>query len=70
VHPDPIFLGATAYGGERPDVAAIFGPEFEKSGYGLIVYSLPPGAYDLAVFAWSTVTRGFVPAKTVRVTVQ
>jgi hypothetical protein len=67
---DAIFLGATALGGERPDVAAIFGSQFGKSGYGLTVDSLPPGTYDLAVFAWSTVTRGFVPAKTVRVTVR
>jgi hypothetical protein len=67
---DPIFLGATAYGGERPDVAAIFGPQFTKSGYGLIVDSLSPGTYDLAVFAWSTVQGRFVPAKVVRVTVR
>jgi hypothetical protein len=67
---NPIFLGATAYGGDRPDVAAIFGPQFEKSGYNLIVDSLAPGTYDLAVFAWSTVKGGFVPAKVVRVTVR
>jgi hypothetical protein len=67
---DPIFIGATAYGGARPDVAAIFGEQFRNSGYGLTVDALPPGTYDLAVFAWSTVTGGFVPAKTVRVTVR
>jgi hypothetical protein len=66
---DPIFLGATTYGGERPDVGAIFGPQFTPSGYGLIVESLPPGTYDLAVFAWSTVQGRFVPAKVVRITV-
>lgn len=67
---DPIFLGAAAYGGDRPDVAAIFGSRFAHSGYGLIVDALPPGTYDLAVFAWSTVTGGFTPAKTVRVVVR
>jgi hypothetical protein len=67
---DAIFLGATAYGGERADVVAIFGDQFRKSGYGLIVDSLPAGTYDLAVFAWSTVKGGFVPAKVVRVTVK
>ena len=31
---------------------------------------LPAGTYDLAVFAWSTVHRTFVPAKLVRVRVR
>ena len=65
----PIFLGATAYGGRRPDVGAIFGDRFRASGYGLTADSLPPGVYDLAVFAWSTAAGAFVPAKVVRVTV-
>jgi hypothetical protein len=68
-HGTPVFLGAAAYGGRRPDVAAIFGDRFRNSGYGLTVDSLPPGTYDLAVFAWSTATGGFVPARVVRVTV-
>lgn len=66
----PIFLGAATYGGERSDVAAIFGERFRKSGYGLHVSALPPGAYDLAVFAWSTASNGFAPAKVVRVVVR
>ena len=65
----PIFLGATAYGGERPDVGTIFGERFTPSGYSLTVDGLTPRSYDLAVFAWSTVQGGFVPAKVVRVTV-
>jgi hypothetical protein len=65
----PVFLGATVYGGARPDVAAILGERFQPSGYGLIVESLSPGTYDLAVFAWSTVRGAFAPAKVVRVTV-
>jgi len=67
---DPIFVGPTAYGGARPDVAAVFGDRFTKSGYGITVESLPPGTYDLAVFAWSTVQGTFVPAKLVRVRVR
>jgi hypothetical protein len=67
---DPIFLGASVYGGERPDVAAIYGSRFKSSGYGLTVQGLEPGNYDLAVFGHSTVTGEFVPAKTVRVTVR
>jgi hypothetical protein len=66
----PQFLGAAAYGGTRPDVAAIYGNQFRDSGYGLEVSDLPAGTYDLAVFAWSNVTGGFVPASTVRVTVK
>jgi hypothetical protein len=67
---DPIFVGSTVYGGARPDVATIYGDRFTNSGYGIIVDSLPPGQYDVAVFAWSTVKDGFVPAKVVRVTVR
>ena len=48
----------------------MFGDRFTKSGYGITVESLPPGTYDLAVFAWSTVQGTFVPAKLVRVRVR
>jgi Tol biopolymer transport system component len=65
----PIFLGATAYGGVRPDVAAVHGDRFRNSGFGLIVQGLPAGDYDLALFAWSTETMGFVAPQVVRITV-
>ena len=67
---DPIFVGVAAYGGARPDVAALHGERFNNSGYGLVVRGLAPGAYDLAVFAYSTVTGGFGPAQTVRIDVK
>jgi Tol biopolymer transport system component len=66
----PLFLGATVYGGARPDVAAVHGERFTDSGFGLIVQGLPTGDYDLALFAWSTETMGFVAPVTVRVTVK
>jgi hypothetical protein len=66
----PVFLGATAYGGARPDVAALQGRQFEVSGFELAVQGLTPGNYDLAVFAWSTERAAFVAARTVRVTVR
>jgi photosystem II stability/assembly factor-like uncharacterized protein len=66
---DPVFVGAVNNGGARPDVAAIYGQRFLRSGYGLRVTGLAPGAYDLAVFAYSTVQRRFVPAKTARISV-
>lgn len=64
---DPIFLGAAVYGGERPDVAAIYGDRFLKSGYGLAVGGLQAGTYDIAVFPYSTAKHRFTPAKVVRV---
>jgi len=69
-HGTPVFAGATTAGGRRPDVAGIFGERFRDSGFGLVVDSLLPGTYDVAVFAWSTATGGFLPAKVVRVTVR
>ena len=66
----PSFLGAATYAGVRPDVAAVHGEQFRDSGFGLTVQGLPPGAYDVAVFAWSNVTGDFVPAKLVRVVVR
>jgi hypothetical protein len=69
-HGTPVFLGVAANGGRRPDVAALFGERFRESGFGLTVAALPPGTYDVAVFAWSTATIGFLPAKVVRVTIR
>jgi hypothetical protein len=66
----PVFVGAADIGGRRPDVAAVHGSQFLGASYGLIVNSLAPGTYDLGVFAYSTVTSGFVPGKSVRVTIR
>jgi hypothetical protein len=66
----PVFLGVADSGGRRPDVAAAYGEQFQDAGYGLVVNGLTPGNYDLAVFGYSTVTGGFVPASVVRVTVR
>jgi hypothetical protein len=62
-------VGATAYGGARPDVAAVHGHQFKDSGFSLIIQALPAGDYDLALFAWSTETMGFVAPKRVPVRV-
>ena len=51
-------------------MAAVHGNQFRDSGYGLIVRGLPPGSYDLAVFAWSAARADFLPAAVVRVTVR
>jgi hypothetical protein len=67
---DPIFVGVASYGGARPDVAAVYGDQFRKSGFGLVIRGLAPGAYDLAVFAWSTATRDFLPAAVAPLTIK
>ena len=67
---NPIFVGVEEYGGDRPDVSAIFGDRFRESGFGIVVESLPAGTYDIAVFAWSTAINAFAPAKVVRVNVR
>ena len=51
-------------------MAAVYGEQFAHTGYRLAVHDLARDAYDIAVFAWSSVTGGFVPAKTVRVRVR
>jgi hypothetical protein len=55
----PIFVGAAETTGYRPDVGGAFGNErFSHSGY-FLQGSLPPGEYNLVVFAFSAVTGGF-----------
>lgn len=65
----PVFVGAAAYGGSRPDVGAIFGSQFVSSGYGLIVRGLAPGSYQFVVYGHSSVAGAFNIAQTVTVTV-
>jgi DNA-binding beta-propeller fold protein YncE len=55
----PIFAGSAPYGGTRPDVAALFGPEYLSTGFTLQVRGLPDGRYLFAVFAWSHETGAF-----------
>lgn len=66
----PVFLGAADYGGVRPDVGLFLGNQFAPSSYNLFVSALAPGTWDIAVFARSTVSGAFGPAKVVRVTVR
>ena len=66
----PLFVADAAYGGTRPDVAAVFGDRFRDAGFGLRVQGLPPGEYDLALFAWSTARHAWLPAKLVPIAVR
>ena len=63
----PLFVGVAAYGGDRPDVAAVFGDQFRYSGFGITLDDLPPGTYDLALFPFSIARNGFLPATVVQV---
>jgi hypothetical protein len=63
------FGGAGTYGGSRPDVGAAFGSRFTPSGYALDLTIPTPGAYDLVVYARSTLTGTFNNVQIVRVQV-
>jgi hypothetical protein len=64
-----IFVGVASYGGARPDVGAIYGAQFNNSGYSLIVPSLASGTYNLAVYAHSTIA-GFNQVKVTTIQVR
>ena len=63
------FIGVASYGSTRADVAAAYGPQFANSGYSLPVATLPPGEYDLAFYAHSTIANAFSIVRTRRITV-
>jgi hypothetical protein len=65
----PQFVGVAGLGGARPDVGAIFGSQFNPSGFGLTISGLPPGNYQLVAFAWVAAAGGFTLARSVNVTV-
>ena len=64
----PVFLGVPSFG-FRPDIAAIFGSQFGNAGYTLVVSSLPPGNWDVVVYAHSAVSGTFDTARLVRITI-
>ena len=56
----PVFVGVATLGVARPDVAALFGPQFGTSGFTLTsTVQLPPGKYFLTVFAHRAATGTF-----------
>jgi hypothetical protein len=66
----PVFLGVAVYGQSRPDVAALYGARYNNSAFALQVTTLPPGVYDIVMFAHSTATNTFNNWAVVRTTVQ
>jgi glucose/arabinose dehydrogenase len=55
----PQFLGIANYGVNRPDVAAIYGPQFGPSGFNLTVKGLAPGNWTIGVYGWVHATQSF-----------
>jgi uncharacterized repeat protein (TIGR03803 family) len=55
----PIFLGAAPLGFARPDIAALYGPQFANAGWLMSVGSLPAGRYLLIAFGHSSVSNAF-----------
>jgi hypothetical protein len=65
----PLFLGVTNTDVPRPDLAAVLGGAYADAGYTLTAGPLPPGMYDVAVFAHSARSGTFIAWRIVRVTV-
>jgi glucose/arabinose dehydrogenase len=63
------FLGAANLGGSRPDVASIFGSQFQNSGFGLVARGLTPGGYRIVAYAHSAAANAFTAAREASVTV-
>jgi glucose/arabinose dehydrogenase len=53
-----VFLGTASFG-NRPDIAAAFGPQFANAGFGLIVNDLPVGTWHVGVYGMSSVSGLF-----------
>jgi hypothetical protein len=64
----PTFLGDVIPSVPRPDVAAVFGPAHQRSGFGLTAPWLRPGAYHIAAFGHSEATGRFDAVAVVTVT--
>jgi hypothetical protein len=65
----PIFVAAAPVDVPRADVGAAFGAQFTNSGYAVTVSGLPPGQYQVVVYAHSTVTGTFNQWRIVTVTI-
>jgi hypothetical protein len=67
----PTFLGSATLGASRPDVAALFGAQFQPSGFDLGANAaLTPGAYMLTVFGRRASTGAFEIVAQVPITVR
>ena len=68
-HGAPVWVGAASVGTYRPDVAqAIGNAQFAYAGFEM-VGTLPPGVYDLVIYARSWIAGSFNNWRIVRITV-
>jgi hypothetical protein len=65
-----VFLGSASVGGLRPDLAAAFGKQFDRTGWSLSASGLVSGTYEVTAYFWSTRTDSFEDARTVTITVR
>lgn len=61
------FLGWTTDSIDRPDIAALYGSRFLKSGWTLTATDLHPGWWTFIVYAHSSVTNTFRTARTISI---
>ena len=66
----PVFLGFGLLGDARPDVATVYGRQFERSAYNVLVSNLRPGVYDIVAYPHRVATNTFDGARVVRVVVR
>jgi glucose/arabinose dehydrogenase len=64
------FVGVANYGVSRPDVAAVYGPQFLQSGYNIPVKGLPPGSYVIGLYGWVNAAQNFTVMSSVAVTIE
>ncbi len=64
------FVGVATYGGSRPDVAAIYGPQFAQTGYSIPVRGLVPGDYLIGLYAWVNATQNFTAMGSLAITIE
>jgi hypothetical protein len=64
----PVFVGTATRGDARPDVAVKYGQQYALAGFHLSLAALPPGTYDVMVFAKGARTGTSQIARTVRIT--
>jgi hypothetical protein len=66
----PLFLGQASVNVSRPDVGAAFGSQFSRAGFSLLAENVPPGQYQIVVYARSLVVGTFAAAATANIAIR
>jgi hypothetical protein len=67
---EPEFLGSAELSGFRPDLKALYGSQFDRTGWALSVWGLAAGTYDVTAYVWRARTHRFEDARSVRIIVR